>query len=137
MAKHPAQPARTSPAIDAPRVFERLSARLLDAYPGDERGRMLHAAGLKTAGRFYAFTSPHDIVVKLPAARVTELIASGAGRPCDPRGGRPMTQWARLTATDERALAAHLSEARDFVAGQQPVRAREPDVDTPPREELP
>lgn len=124
-----AQPDRASLPFEAPSVFERIGARLLDAYPGDERGRMLHAPGLKTAGRFYAFASAHDIVVKLPAVRVAELIASGAGRPCDPRGGRPMRQWVRLPATDEDAAEAHLSEAREFVAG--------PHVDTPSTEDRP
>ena len=77
---------------------------------------MLHAIGLKTAGTFYAFTTRDDLVVKLPAARVTELIASGAGRACDPRGGRPMRQWVRITPDDEPSCTAYVTEARDFVA---------------------
>jgi hypothetical protein len=76
-------------------------------------------AGLKAAGRFYAFTTRHDLVVKLPAARVAELIAAGTGRACDPSGGRPMRQWVRLTPPDEDACVAYLKEARDFATREE------------------
>lgn len=111
---------QTSDGLDVPRVFERVAHWLLEAHPGDQRGRMLHAVSLKTAGRSYAFTTQHDIVVKLPAGRVSELVAAGVGRACDPRGGRPMRQWIRLSRTDEAGLTAYVIEARDFVAGRQP-----------------
>ncbi|MFC5034317.1 hypothetical protein G3I60_16080 [Streptomyces sp. SID13666] len=91
----------------------------LELHPRDELGRMLHSPGLKAAGRFYAFTTRHDLVVKLPAARVTELIAAGAGHTCDPRGGHPMRQWVRLSPTDEHACVAYLKEARDFVTREE------------------
>jgi len=97
-------------------VFESVSRQLLDAHPKDERGRMLHCAGLKTAGTFYAFTTKGTLVVKLPAARVDALIATGAGQPCAPSKGRPMREWVRLTPADEGACAAYVIEARTFVA---------------------
>ncbi|MFI9103040.1 hypothetical protein ACIGXA_21205 [Streptomyces fildesensis] len=100
-------------------TLEQALERLLELHPGDELGRMLQSPGLKAAGRFYAFTTRHDLVVKLPAARVTELIAGGAGRACDPRGGHPMRQWVRLTPADEHACVAYLQEARDFVTGEE------------------
>jgi len=95
-----------SRAIQRDDVFESVSRQLLDAHPEDERGRMLHCAGLKTADTFYAFTTKGALVVKLPAARVDALIATGAGQPCDPGKGRPMREWVRLTPADERACAA-------------------------------
>lgn len=97
-------------------VFDRASRKLLDEHPGDELGRMLHSPGLKTAGKFYAFATGGDLVVKLPAARVTELIATGAGRACEPRPGRPMRQWVRLAPVDAGSCTAYLVEAREFVA---------------------
>lgn len=100
-------------------VFERVSRKLLEDHPGDERGQMLRSAGLKTAGRFYAFVAGDDLVVKLPAARVTELIATGVGRPCEPRQGRPMRQWVRLTPAGESACTAYLMEAREFIVSLQ------------------
>src|SRR4051812_38001722 len=99
--------------MDAEGQFERVSARLL-AEGGVEQGRMLQAAGLKAGGRFFAFTSKGELVVKLPAARVTELIASGVGEPCNPRGGRPMREWVRLRPADEPACAGYVAEARGF-----------------------
>jgi hypothetical protein len=101
------------------RVFDRISRQQLDRHPGDELGRMLHAVGLKAAGRFYAFTTRGELVVKLPAARVNELIATGVGRPCDPGKGRPMRQWVRLTPADEMACTAYVVEARNFVTSRQ------------------
>ena len=105
--------------IQLEHVFERIGRQLLDQHPGDERGRMLHAVGLKTAGTFYAFTTRGDLVVKLPAARVNDLIAAGVGRPCGPGKGRPMRQWVRLTPADETACAAYVVEARNFVISHQ------------------
>ena len=77
-------------------LFESVSAQLLASHPGDDRGRMLRSPGLKTAGKFFAFATKDDLVVKLPAARVAELIVTGAGRPCSPVRGRPMREWVRL-----------------------------------------
>ncbi|MFC4004113.1 hypothetical protein ACFS2C_22915 [Prauserella oleivorans] len=105
-----------------PDEFEHASRAVLERYPGDERGRMLHAPGLKTAGTFYAFATGDALVVKLPAARVTELIATGEGRPCEPRPGRPMRQWVCLTPAGRDAGTAYLLEAREFVTG---LRERE------------
>jgi hypothetical protein len=99
--------------------FAKVAERLL-GDDGVEQGRMLRADGLKTAGRFFAFTTKEDLVVKLPAARVDELIASGAGRPCDPRKGRPMRDWVRPTPADEAACAAYVIEARNFVRSLLP-----------------
>lgn len=100
-----------------PSQFAEVADRLLgDA--GVERGRKLHAPALKVRGRFFAFTTKGELVVKLPAARVYELIARGAGRPCDPGKGRPMREWVRLTPADEKACAAYIVEARNFVAAQ-------------------
>jgi hypothetical protein len=97
-------------------IFHRVSRKLLDEHPGDELGRMLQSVGLKTAGKFYAFATKNEVVVKLPAARVADLIATAVGRPCDPRGGRPMRQWVRLRPADEEDCTAYLIEARAFVA---------------------
>ncbi|WP_326999878.1 hypothetical protein OHA72_32685 [Dactylosporangium sp. NBC_01737] len=90
---------------------------VLRLHPGDEVGRMLRSPGLKTGGRCYAFTSGDDMIVKLPAARVAELVAAGVGLPCSPRPGRPMREWVRLPAQD---CLAHVLDARAFVAVTPP-----------------
>ncbi len=99
-------------------LFESASEQLLASHPGDDRGRMLQSPGLKTAGKFFAFATKDDLVVKLPAARVAELIVTGAGRPCSPAHGRPMREWVRVRPTDAEACAAFLAEARSFVTTQ-------------------
>jgi hypothetical protein len=85
-------------------------------YPGDEEGRMLRSPGLKTAGKFYAFATAADLVVKLPSSRVHELIDSDRGLPCSPRPGRPMKEWVRIPAPDEESCLSYLLEARTFVS---------------------
>ena len=104
--------------------FARVSERLLRGGGGAEQGRMLHAVGLKTAGKFFAFTTKGELVVKLPTARVKALIAEGVGRPCEPRTGRPMREWVRLAPADEEACAAYVIEARTFVARTQRSRTQ-------------
>jgi hypothetical protein len=88
-------------------------AAVLELHPDDEEGRMLRSPGLRTGGRFYAFTSGDEVIVKLPAARVADLVASGAGQPCSPRPGRPMREWVRLPAPD---CLPYVLEARAFVS---------------------
>ncbi len=97
-------------------VFTAAAEGMLAAYPKDESGRMFHAPGLKTAGKFYAFAAAGDLVVKLPAARVQELIARGDGQPCSPRPGRPMREWVQIPAPDHESCRGYLLEARNFVS---------------------
>ena len=96
-------------------IFEGAAKRLR----GVERGKMLSAGGLRDpkAGKFFAFVTRGQVVVKLPAERVTELIASGEGRIFDAGKGRPMREWVGLSPVDETACAAYLREARKFVSG--------------------
>ena len=95
-------------------IFDRAAKRLR----GVERGKMLSASGLRdpAAGKFFAFVTRGQLVVKLPAERVTELIASGKGHAFDAGKGRPMKEWVGLSPADEIACAAYMREARKFVA---------------------
>ena len=63
-------------STDAQTLFDRAAKRL----SGVERGKMLSASGLRDpgAGKFFAFVTRGQLVVKLPAERVTELIAGSA-----------------------------------------------------------
>jgi hypothetical protein len=101
-------------AVDA--FFERAADRL----EGVERGRMLASSGLKdpAAGKFFGFVARGGLVVKLPAERVEELIASGEGSAFDAGKGRPMKEWVRLQPADEQACLRYLTEAREFVVAQ-------------------
>lgn len=99
-----------------PERFERVAQRLLDEFPGDERGKMLHSPGIKVGGKAYGFAPPGELIVKLPEARVQALIAGGEGQPCAPGGRSPMREWIRLQPADDAACEAYLREARAFVA---------------------
>ena len=105
-------------------VFARARAHVLNVHPEDEHGRMLHAPGLRTGGSFYAFATATDLVVKLPADRVRELVESGRGEPCSPRPGRPMREWVCIPAPAEDACLDLLLEARTFVSGVAPDEGR-------------
>jgi len=102
--------------MPAEEVFSTVRDRVLAMFPGDEVGRMLRSAGLKTNTKFYAFATADDVIVKLPAARVGELVETGQGLPCSPRPGRPMKEWVQIPAPDEESCLSYVLEARSFVS---------------------
>jgi uncharacterized protein YndB with AHSA1/START domain len=109
-------------------MFELAAEQLLDRDPAVERGRMFNATGLKTAGKFFAFPHGEEIVLKLPAERVEELVTSGAGNPFDAGKGRPMREWVSVRPDDRADCAEYMLEARNFLAadgysGRVTVRA--------------
>jgi uncharacterized protein YndB with AHSA1/START domain len=84
---------------------------------GVEEGKMLHNVGLRSGNtKYFAFERKDELVVKLPADRVAELIASGVGGVMD-RGqpDRPLREWVCLRPADEAAAVAYMREARSFV----------------------
>ena len=99
--------------------FSTVAADLVARDDNVEHGTMLHSPGLKTSGKFFVFATPDDIVVKLSAARVQELIASGVGRPCEIGSRGPMREWVRLMPGTEETCTAYVMEGRDFVARLQ------------------
>ena len=79
---------------------------------------------LRYRGKIFAMLVRGSLVVKLPAARVGELIESGAGTHFDANKGTPMKEWLCLdpeSATDWLALAR---EALDFAQSAPPTSRR-------------
>lgn len=97
-------------------VFAAVVARVLALHPEDEQARMLRSPSLTSAGRAYAFASGDDVIVKLPASSVAELVASGGGSPCETRPGHPMREWVEISAPDEQMCLSFVLRARGFVA---------------------
>ena len=69
---------------------------------------------IKINKSIFAMLVNDRLVVKLPAARVTELISSGDGVPFDAGKGKPMKEWVGLTGDDD-ACRELVNEALVFV----------------------
>lgn len=96
-------------------TFGAASERMLAQHVTDAPGSMLRAPAITTRGRVYAFVTKATVIVKLPAARVAELIEAGVGAPCN-TGKAPLREWVCLEPADEDQCLAYLTEARRFVA---------------------
>lgn len=81
--------------------------------PQSGKGRLFGAAALKVNGSIFAMLTHGSLVVKLPAARVAELIAADSGTPFDAGKGRPMRNW--LTVADDEDWSALAREALAYV----------------------
>jgi hypothetical protein len=81
--------------------------------PQPSQGRLFGADTLKVNGKIFAMLAQGSLVVKLPAARVRELIAAEAGGPFDAGKGKPMREW--LTAAPEADWQNLAREALKFV----------------------
>ena len=98
-------------------LFARLAESLL-GEPGVERGSGFGAvAGLRVRRKIFAMLCRGELVVKLPSARVDELVASGTAARFDARlDGRLMKEWASVPVERREEWEGLAAEARDFVA---------------------
>jgi hypothetical protein len=100
---------------DPDAVLSALAA--LDGVSLGSGSRGFGSDSLCVQGRIFAIPRSDGLVLKLPAARVAELIASGEGSPFDAGKGKPMREWIVLgKLADDRALALG-KEALAFVGG--------------------
>lgn len=105
------------PAKDAPppEVDPRF-APVVEAFAGDPEvsaGTMMASFGLKVNGKIFAMVAKGRLVVKLPKARVDELVSGGAGERFDPGHGRVMKEWIEIGTDDGWVQLA--KEAHRFV----------------------
>lgn len=66
--------------------------------------------------RIFAMLTRDHLVVKLPARRVSELIAGGQGSTFDAGKGKPMREW--LSVADDADWTALAEEALSFVGSR-------------------
>jgi len=72
---------------------------------------------LKVNGKIFAMLSSHgQYVVKLPAARVNELVSSGSGQHFDAGKGKPMKEWLAISGREDVWMML-AKEAYEFVSG--------------------
>ena len=69
------------------------------------------ANALKVDGRIFAMLAHDRLVVKLPRARVNELVERGTGERFDPGHGRIMTEWLSVHEGREDEWTALAREA--------------------------
>jgi TfoX/Sxy family transcriptional regulator of competence genes len=108
-------PAREAATSDDPRFAE-----IMTSFAKDRRvtsGKMMSSVGLKVNGKIFAMMVRGELVVKLPKPRVDALIASGNGKPFDPRrDGRIMKEWVTITGRPATWMSI-AQEAFTFVSG--------------------
>src|SRR5437588_4027435 len=69
--------------------------------------------GLRVGGKIFAMLVRGELVVKLPAARCSELVTSGVARPFDRGQGRPLREW---ISVGEAAMDEWPALAREALA---------------------
>jgi len=73
---------------------------------------------LKVDGRIFAMLVRDELVLKLPRARVDELVGASEGRHFDAGKGRPMREWFVLDPASSKRWAPLAREAFEFVKGK-------------------
>ena len=102
---------------------------LVDAFVGVQGveppggGRGFGAGALKVHGRIFAMCPRGALVVKLPSARVTELVAEGVGTAFEAGKGRPMREWLTVLEDSPATWRRLAGEAYDFVRAESSAKA--------------
>ncbi len=87
----------------------------------DASGRGFGASTLRTHGRMFAMLASRErFVVKLPQARVAELLQTGVGTPFGMGHGRVMREWVVIAPMEPSGWIALAREALLHVAAARP-----------------
>src|SRR3954462_13834658 len=110
--------------MTAEELFWRLAAELQAEDPRIVEGTIMNGRCLRVGREFLALVDykGSGLVVKLPKARVDELIASGIGRPFAP-AGRVFKEWLSVPKPDRQRWLALLREGIAFVGSRAPCRS--------------
>ncbi len=96
--------------------FERLVDDFvgLDGVTPPVPGRGFGSSALRYQGKIFAMCVDGELVVKLPAERVSALVADGAGVIFDANRGTPMREWFRLAPASTLDWSSLAHEALAF-----------------------
>lgn len=102
-------------ALDPKKVFWELAAELGAQEPQLVESTIMNGPCLRLDKEFVALVAYKDsgLVVKLPKARVAELIADGVGHPFGP-AGRIFKEWLCVPKIDRRRWRSLLREGIEF-----------------------
>ena len=81
--------------------------------PGEGKG--FGRGALRYQGRIFAMMPRGRLTVKLPEARVAELVEAGQGVPFDANKGKPMREWLSLSPDSSLDWLSLAREALAFV----------------------
>jgi hypothetical protein len=87
--------------------------------PGESGRRGFGAEALKVDGSIFAMLVQGALVLKLPEARVDELVTSASGGPFDAGKGRPMREWVALADGDPGTDLPLAREALEHVRSRR------------------
>jgi hypothetical protein len=96
MKRASAQVTRADGTVAAAEADPRL-VEIAKAYASDptvSMGKLFASVGLRVHGKIFAMVVRDQLVVKLPKARVDDLVARGVAERFDPGHGRLMKEWA-------------------------------------------
>ena len=99
-------------------LFWQLAADLQREDPRVQEGTIMGGRCVRVGGEFLALVDykGSGLVVKLPRARVAELVAAGVGRPFGP-AGKIFKEWLAVPEVDSERWRALLREGIEFVGG--------------------
>jgi|SRR5262245_24361826 len=102
--------ARSPEQIWAPIAKSELARRGVSSGTGFGKNE-----GLRVGGKIFAMLVRGELVVKLPSARVDELVDARVAVRFDAGKGRPMKEWASVGPNASRRWRRLVEEARAFV----------------------
>lgn len=108
-------------ATDREALFRQLADLLSDDDRRVTRSTMMGFPCLRVDGKFFACVEPAtgNLIIKLSAERVSELVRTGSGRPFAPNG-RVFKEWVACPAPARESWTDLLNEAKVYVGRAQP-----------------